>query len=109
MSVLPVCSLMGKVMLIPSKLAIRSSVPQSWAKASMILGWLRSHVSPKLSFRLLVNSRSDFPHKCFVAYRVPVVESSPELIRKHIFIISQRDIWEVALRYTGGKVFSGPC
>lgn len=43
MSVLPASSLMGKVMLIPSKLAIRSSVPQSWAKASTILGWLRSH------------------------------------------------------------------
>lgn len=42
MSVLPVSSLMGNVILIPSKLAIRSSVPQSWAKASKILGCLRS-------------------------------------------------------------------
>lgn len=110
MSVLPVSSLMGKVMLIPSKLAIRSSVPQSWVKASMILGWLRAHVSSNLSSGLLANSRSDFPHKCFVAHRVPVIESSPELFRKHIFIISlQRDLWEVALRYTGGKVFPGPC
>lgn len=46
MSVLPVSSLMGKVMLIPSKLAMRSSVPQSWAKASRILGWLHCYGQP---------------------------------------------------------------
>lgn len=79
MSVLPVSSLMGNVMLIPSKLAIRSSVPQSWAKASSILGWLRSHGYLSSCQAGRFDLRSDLPHKCFMTDRVSIIEPAPEL------------------------------
>lgn len=73
MSVLPVSALMGKLTFMPSKEAMRSSVPHTFSNAEMIPGCLRFTLSKWFRLKSVIptceSSKRNSRDRCYIGHR----------------------------------------